>query len=318
MMLEVLAKIPGRSKIAYKYSETDIAHAAVLLRGFKGELRGFKEESVVDEHTFWLDFAATNPNLSDQSDTSVYQQQILEIIDRIQLHEVNKVVLSRPSHLYTERADAQATFAALQERYSNCTVFALKHPDFGHWMGASPEVLFEEIDGGYRSMSLAGTRLSGALNWGDKEREEQNFVTEEIHKTLDNFGGLVRTQGEETLNAGPVEHLMTWVVTDAMNAPAVEVLEALHPTPAICGTPTAPAREVIESVEHYDRGLYTGYLAFMTGGLHATVLLRTMQWSQSGITFYAGGGITKDSVPLNEWMETEYKISALKDAVQFK
>jgi isochorismate synthase EntC len=43
-----------------------------------------------------------------------------------------------------------------------------------------------------------------------------------------------------------------------------------------------------------------------------------MQWSQSGITFYAGGGITKDSVPLNEWMETEYKISALKDAVQFK
>ena len=148
MMLEVLAKIPGRSKIAYKYSETDIAHAAVLLRGFKGELRGFKEESVVDEHTFWLDFGATNPNLPDQSDTAVYQQQILEIIDRIQLHEVNKVVLSRPSHLYTERADAQATFAALQERYSNCTVFALKHPDFGHWMGASPEVLFEEIDGG--------------------------------------------------------------------------------------------------------------------------------------------------------------------------
>ena len=75
---------------------------------------------------------------------------------------------------------------------------------------------------------------------------------------------------------------------------------------------------VFHAVEQYDRGLYTGYLAFMTGGLHATVLLRTMQWSESGITFYAGGGITKDSVPLNEWMETEYKISALKDAVQFK
>ena len=98
-MLEVLAKIPGRSKIAYKYSETDIAHAAVLLRGFKGELRGFKEESVVDEHTFWLDFGATNPNLSDQSDTAVYQQQILEII--VPLLKAEKVLA--PKQFWREK-----------------------------------------------------------------------------------------------------------------------------------------------------------------------------------------------------------------------
>ncbi len=317
-MLEVLVRIPGRLKVASKYVETDIAHATLLLRGFHGDLRGFEEESGLEEALFWSDFATTRLNVPAQSNTAAYQQQITEIITRIAQHEVSKVVLSRPSHLKTTRADAERTFAELEKRYPNCTVFALKHPEYGHWMGASPEVLFEEIEGGFRSMSLAGTRLSGASDWGDKEREEQNFVTTEIQKTLTAFGGRVRKQAEETLLAGPVEHLLTWVETDAANAPAVDILEALHPTPAICGTPTAPARKVIAAVEQYDRGLYTGYLAFMTGGLHATVLLRTMQWSESGITFYAGGGITKDSVPLNEWMETEYKISALKDAVQFK
>jgi isochorismate synthase EntC len=43
-----------------------------------------------------------------------------------------------------------------------------------------------------------------------------------------------------------------------------------------------------------------------------------MKWYKNGIQFFAGGGITKDSVPLNEWMETEYKISALKDAVKYR
>ena len=318
MMLEVLACIPGRSKVALNLVETDVAQATVLLRGFQSTLCGFKEKSVLDEDLFWSNYAMTNPNLPTQSNTVSYQRQISEIMARIEQQHVRKVVLSRPSHLHTDRADAKATFEALQERYPNCTVFALKHPEFGHWMGASPEVLFEAIQGGYRSMSLAGTRLSGAQEWGDKEREEQNFVTTEINTTLSAFGGRVQNQPEETLHAGPVEHLLTWVETDATNVPAVQVLEALHPTPAICGTPTAPARAVIDEVEQYNRGLYTGYLAFMTGGLHATVLLRTMQWSETGITFYAGGGITKDSVPLNEWMETEYKISALKDAVKFK
>ena len=241
-MLEVLARIPGRPKVASKYVETDVARAMVLLRGFHGDLRGFKEESALDETLFWSDFATTSLNVPTQSNTAAYQQQITKIISRIQQRQVSKVVLSRPSHLNTTRADAQRTFAELEKRYPNCTVFALKHPEYGHWMGASPEVLFEEIKDGYRSMSLAGTRLSGASDWGDKEREEQNFVTTEIQKTLTAFGGHVRSQPEETLHAGPVEHLLTWVETDASNAPPVAILEALHPTPAICGTPTVPAR----------------------------------------------------------------------------
>ena len=110
-MLEVLARIPGRPKVASKYLETDIARATVLLRGFHGDLRGFEEESGLEEALFWSDFATTRLNVPAQSNTAAYQQQITEIIARIAQHEVSKVVLSRPSHLNTTRADAERTFA---------------------------------------------------------------------------------------------------------------------------------------------------------------------------------------------------------------
>ena len=69
-MLEVLARIPGRPKVASKYVETDVAHATALLRGFHDDLRGFKEESVLDEALFWSDFATTRLNVPAQSNTA--------------------------------------------------------------------------------------------------------------------------------------------------------------------------------------------------------------------------------------------------------
>ena len=69
------------------------------------------------------------------------------------------------------------------------------------------------------------------------------------------------------------------------------------------------------TIRGVERSLYTGYLALFEERVHAVVLLRTMEWFDSGIQFYAGGGVYKDSVPLDEWMETEYKISALKELI---
>ena len=59
-MLEVLARIPGRPKVASKYVETDVARATVLLRGFHGHLCGFEEESGLEEALFWSDFAISD------------------------------------------------------------------------------------------------------------------------------------------------------------------------------------------------------------------------------------------------------------------
>lgn len=314
-MLEIIVQFPDGSRQAGTWSETSLNKATLILRGFKGERLSFERSGDLDEPAFWQNFKAESFESGTGMDAPAYQKMLEEAISTIQQHEVSKVVLSRDSFWETSNASPKATFEALKSKFPQCTVFAFKSPNLGHWMGASPEVLLESNDEGHRSMSLAGTRLRGGSIWGTKEMDEQKFVTKEIHRTLKDFGGKVTRSPQETFPAGPVEHLLTWVSTNAQDVDAMDMLEALHPTPAVCGTPTKSAKELIGNLEMYDREMYTGYLALTAPKVHATVLLRTMKWHTNGIRFFAGGGITKDSVPLNEWMETEYKISALKDAV---
>lgn len=312
-MLKLRVKIPGRALVCASYAETDGEEANLVLRGFSGTPRKFVMAGLLSEGEFWEDFAKQKFESKKEFSTSEYSAMVEKAISSIGAQQLGKVVLSRSSFHGSTSISAEQTFNALLEAYEDCTVFALSHPELGDWMGATPEILLEQTSDGYRSMSLAGTRLKGGSTWGDKEKEEQKFVTKEIHKTLNDFEGKVKRSTTETLSAGPVEHLLTWVsLTESKDAPS-EILESLHPTPAVCGTPTDKAALLISELEPHDRELYTGYLAFMDEKVHASVLLRTMKWHNNGVQFFAGGGITKDSVPLNEWMETEYKISALKD-----
>lgn len=312
-MLKLRVKVPGRALVCASYCETAQDDASVILRGFSGKPRKFLLEDELSETEFWMGFAQEKHLPEQEFTTSEYAAMVEKAILSISQQHLSKVVLSRSSFYPQASISAQNTFNALLNAYKDCTVFALSHPELGDWMGATPEVLLEQTHEGFRSMSLAGTRLRGGSLWGDKEKEEQKFVTKEIHRTLKDFDGKVSRSVTETLSAGPVEHLLTWVALTEVTNPASEVLESLHPTPAVCGTPTEKAQELIKELEHHDRELYTGYLALMDAPSHASVLLRTMKWYNNGVKFFAGGGITKDSVPLNEWMETEYKISALKD-----
>lgn len=314
-MLELIVQFPDGSNQAQQWTSCPLEESTLILRGFEGERHTYKPAGTLDQEVFWESYKSEVFSAGSDMDAPVYQHMLEQAINAIQQHDLHKVVLSRDSFLEVKNAAPKATFESLRAHFPQCTVFALKSRELGHWMGASPEILLESVEEGYRSMSLAGTRLQGGSVWGAKELDEQKFVTKEIHRTLKEFGGKVTRGSQETFPAGPVEHLLTWVNTDVEDAVPVDMLEALHPTPAVCGTPTESAKELIEDLESYDRELYTGYLAFTEPKVHATVLLRTMKWYTNGIRFFAGGGITKDSVPLNEWMETEYKISALKDAV---
>ncbi len=315
MSLLLRYRLPQHALRTVVLSEVSAEEATVVLRPYEGTALYFGAEQALTEEAFWSSFGNETAKEKHCVPSPVYQERIANAVERIHGHQLNKVVLSRPHFLPNSEVSASQAFAALDQSYPQCTVFALHHPLWGSWMGATPEVLLEDHDGGYRSMSLAGTRLSGSQHWGDKEREEQKWVTKEIHRTLSQLGGKVKRGAQETLCAGPVEHLLTWVATDRVETPVLQVLEALHPTPAVCGTPPLQAQEMIRELEDYNRQLYTGYFAFLAPELHAVVLLRAMQWHKDGITFFAGGGITKDSVPLSEWMETEHKIRALRDVV---
>lgn len=319
-MLDLIVRLPGGEISVTRLTACDVAQSTVLLRGFKGQVFAFNQPENIPQSTFWTGFGLEKFQSSFKTNAASYQGKVRKAIDAIQRHSLNKVVLSRDDFFEVNQASAEYTFKELSDRFSDCTVFAFKHAVLGDWMGASPEVLLQQKDVGYQSMSLAGTRLKSSqkASWGSKEQEEQNFVTNEIVNKLKAYGGKITISSPRTQKAGPVEHLLTWVSSDNGSLNEIEVLESLHPTPAICGTPTKKAKQMIEELEQYDREMYTGYLALMGTHLHAIVLLRSMKWHSNGIRFFAGGGITKDSVPLSEWKETEHKISALKDSIILK
>lgn len=316
-MLEVLLRIPGGPLQYFHAARVDKATSNFVLRGFNGAVEYFRAKEQALDAEFWQNFSSGETSNSGEKSMAQYQQMVAGAIDHINRHKLDKVVLSRPFYWEVQGTNPGLTFNALLENYPSCTVFAMKHEIHGAWMGASPEVLLERVEDGFRSMSLAGTRLVGSTLWGIKELEEQKYVTKEVHRALKKFGGKVSRSKQQTFQAGPVEHLLTWVHSDNIELDAKELSEELHPTPAICGAPSDAAKALIDESEGYDRSLYAGYFGLYDSKVHATVLLRTMQWFDHGVRFYAGGGITKDSVPLDEWMETEHKISALKELIQF-
>jgi len=315
-MLEVLIRIPGQPLLSLQGKESPSQSANLALRGFTGAVQYYRTTMVPLGENFWSNFSTESSHSTENITREAYQEIVSAALEEIQQFMLSKVVLSRRLFWECPRANPELTFEKLLENYPSCTVFALKHPQHGAWMGASPEVLIESSEHGYRSMSLAGTRLEGSLHWGEKEIEEQSFVTKQVYKSLKAFGGKISRDQRRTFNAGPVDHLLTWVNTDNATLNPKAAAEELHPTPAICGTPLDKAQQLIQKLEGYDRGLYAGYLGIFQDRVHAAVLLRTMQWFSNGVQFYAGGGITKDSVPLDEWMETEHKISALKELIQ--
>jgi isochorismate synthase len=95
------------------------------------------------------------------------------------------------------------------------------------------------------------------------------------------------------------------------------MLQLLHPTAAVCGMPLEPSLKFLEEHEGYDRRFYAGYLGpvNVNQDIDLFVNLRCMQLAGSHALLYAGAGVTIDSVPENEWEETEMKLNTLLNVI---
>ena len=97
------------------------------------------------------------------------------------------------------------------------------------------------------------------------------------------------------------------------------MLEMLHPTSAVCGMPKDEAMKFVLEIEDFPRELYSGYLGPVNfdGETHIFVNLRCAKITESEVSFYAGAGITEDSNPEKEYLETELKMQSLEACFDF-
>jgi isochorismate synthase len=289
-----------------------------------------------DSLTSWtLPTESTSINIvfdgEDPTKKQEFKSWVSSAIEAIKQGPLQKVVLSR-----TDVKELPAGFSIvstleeLAAAYPNAFVCAISIPALaGIWMCATPEILVEQKDGVFRTISLAGTQsgvddqgnvLSPAqARWSQKEIEEQAFVSRYIIDCFKKIRLREYTElGPKTISTGNLLHLKTEYIVDtkAMDFPQLPglMLGLLHPTSAVCGTPKQEAIEFILKTETHDRSMYSGYLGpvNIVGNTHLFVNLRTVKITGNQAEFYAGCGITEDSDPEKEWQETQMKCQTLQ------
>jgi isochorismate synthase len=261
-----------------------------------------------------------------------YIDLVKKSLAEIERGTFEKVVPSRRKIVnLSTNFDIVSAFLRLCSAYPQAFVSLISSPETGTWIGASPEQLVRVEDKTiFRTVALAGTQpYHEGINlrkvaWTQKEIEEQALVERYIIscfkkirlREYDEFG-------PKTIVAGNLMHLRSEFTVNIKetNFPqlASTMLRLLHPTSAVCGVPLEPARAFLRNNEGYERNFYSGYLGPVNidNQIDIFVNLRCMQLLKGKAVLYAGAGVTIDSVPEQEWEETEMKINTLLRVIQY-
>ncbi len=243
--------------------------------------------------------------------------QVEKAVKDIRKGKLEKVILSRVEKVNVAEKNPVINFVALCKKYPTAFVSLVVITGKTVWLTASPELLVSLEGDTVRSVSLAGTKpANNEVPWGEKEKIEQQMVTDYIYSALAHNCVDVEMSGPEEVVAGNVAHLKT-VFSGTLNTGMYQILNELHPTPAVCGLPKEKALEFIREIEKHQRKYYSGYLGpcNMNGKTEWYVNLRCAELFNGRANLFIGGGITADSIPEKEWNETIMKAQTLLSVI---
>ena len=258
-----------------------------------------------------------------------YRDSVKQAAEAIDAGELAKVVVAREVEA-VGHIDPAVVLARLASRFESCAVFG-----FGRgrscYVGASPEVLVE-LDGDLvATCAVAGTAPRGATPAADaayaealasdpKEQAEHRYVVDYLRTRLALAGVELDPTGVTEVRTLPgIHHLSTAVTGRIVPEPglALRLAGALHPSPAVGGTPSMFAQRWIAEYEGLERGWYAGPVGWIDhrGCGSFYVALRSALVDPDGLRLFAGAGIVTGSDPEQELIETDLKLAAILDVV---
>ena len=257
-------------------------------------------------------------------DKSSFTKTVSKAMLEIAKGSFKKVVLSRnKTAKWNGSLSVGLLYKKLCDKYTNTFNSLIFNPDYDTWIGASPETLVSKnANQIFKTIALAGTQKAEGktekeANWSQKEIEEQAYVSRYIIECLKKIR--VREYediGPKTIRVGNIFHLKTDFIVN-LNEIAFPnflgtMLHLLHPTSAVCGMPKQETLDFVLTNEESPRELYSGYLGPINieQETYLFVNLRCAKIADT-ITFFAGAGITEDSEPEKEFLETELKMESL-------
>lgn len=266
--------------------------------------------------TNWPDAAEfTAPEAAPQPEmtSEAWQKYIDHIRQEIAAGSLEKAVASRV-HFQPGTVVLKNAFLSACAAHPGAFVCLLFHPVYGCWLQASPELLLStDPAGNMKTVALAGTLLPGSEEWTGKEQEENLSTARYISEILGRFGvspDISSPRGDYP--SGELRHLVQHFSFSQNPAKLTELLEALHPTPAVAGVPREQALHIIAAHEPHQRQLYTGWTGVaLPDGFRSFVHLRCARITPDGAWLYAGAGINAGSVAEAEWDETASKMQVI-------
>ncbi|MFB6281500.1 MAG: isochorismate synthase MenF [Haloferacaceae archaeon] len=281
-----------------------------------------------------------------------WRRGVAAAIDRIRAGDLRKVVLAQGLEATLRRPPSLPdVLARLGDTYPDCYRFLVEPTDdedgdgngsgpggrsadpagpVPGFFGATPERLVRLHGRTVSTGALAGTTGRGDTPAEDewlardlmddaKNVHEHELVAEAVREQLSPFVGRVRAGDRRVRRLATVQHLFTPMsATLDGDAHVLDLVEALHPTPAVGGLPPERALETIRDSEPFDRGWYAAPVGWFdaAGNGEFAVAIRSAVADGDAVTLFAGVGIVADSDPDREWDEVQLKYRPILDALE--
>ncbi|WP_207589093.1 isochorismate synthase [Halomontanus rarus] len=304
-------------------------------------------ETASDDLEYWRDRLAELPTMRPSgtgpgvaathrpTTRETWTQQVETALERIEAGVLEKVVLAQTLEVDLAQAaqlDVAAIIERLRRRYPDCYRFLVDQGEGGTFFGAPPERLVAMDGGRVETEALAGSVPRGETPEEDddlvermiesgKFQQEHGLVVEAIRDELEPLSASV-TVGEQTVRRlATIQHLQTPIeatLADTVDRHVLEIVEALHPTPAVGGLPPEAAWETIREIETFDRGWYAAPIGWFdaAGDGEFAVGLRSGLVTGQRVTLFSGNGIVADSDPDDEWDEIQLKFRPILDELR--
>jgi menaquinone-specific isochorismate synthase len=267
---------------------------------------------------------------TDTPDRKQWSARIAKILIEIDSGNLDKVVLARRSDLQLSGIlDPCHYLQILIAANKRCFAFLFQTNRSAAFVGLTPERLFKVTGSHLVTEAIAGTIAIGdsdeesasnaaQLLERDKSRHEHRYVVDGLRQKLAELCDTVETTGDpQILELTSVQHLITRL--EGALKPEIntsEIYTAIHPTAAVCGTPTKAALALLKEMEDFDRGWYASAVGVISHqSTELAVAIRSALVAGRTLSLFAGAGIVKGSDPDSEWQELENKIAPATNAL---
>jgi len=281
--------------------------------------------------------ATKNINIQDCANTLSVKEKNLEewtnLINRakesIKNSSLEKIVVANRQKIHMAKIDIGKTIQNLIIRYPNCTTFMYKKGE-SIFFGSTPEKIFDYNGEVLRIQALASSIPNNGQKFSEIESSFKNCTLRKEHNIVVNhfIQKLKSISKEKIIISDPmiielenIYHLLTKLQIKIKHLNHLNILESLHPSPALSGYPVDEAIDWIRKYETFHRGWYSGTIGYIDNNeSHFYAALRCANFlsNKQTIMAYAGNGIVENSNADFEIKELKSKFKVIKNSIGFK